>query len=54
MSCYGIVPDMARIETPAAAITIKPLNIVNNLIGNSHEALKAVGRVRRGVVKSKV
>ena len=51
MSCCGIAPDFAKIETPASTITIKNLKIVGNLIGSRKEALDAVDFVRRGAVK---
>lgn len=35
MSCCGIAPDYTRIETPAAAITIKNLKIMGNLMENT-------------------
>ena len=54
MSCCGIAPDMAKMETPTATIVIKNLKIVGNLIGSAKEALDAVDFVRRGVVKPKV
>lgn len=54
MSCSGIAPEFACMETPTATIVIKNLKIVGNLVGSAQEALEAVEFVTRGTVKPRV
>lgn len=54
LSCVGIPPEKAFVETPVSAIVIKGLKITGNLVGNHKECLEAVDLVRRGVVKPDV
>jgi len=54
LSCVGIPPGKAVIETGVSTIVIKGLHITGNLVGSLKECLEAVDFVRRGVVKSMV
>ncbi|KAK5010728.1 hypothetical protein LTR39_004659 [Cryomyces antarcticus] len=54
LSCVGIPPGKAFIETPVSSIVIKDLRITGNLVGSLKECLEAVELVRRGVVKPKI
>lgn len=54
LSCIGIPPGRAYIETPISSIVIKGLSVTGNLVGSLKECLEAVEMVRRGVVKPKI
>lgn len=54
LSCVGIPPRKAFIETPVSTIVIKGLRITGNLVGSLKECLEAVELVRRGIVKAHV
>jgi propanol-preferring alcohol dehydrogenase len=54
LSCIGIPPGKAFLETPIASIVIKGLHITGNLVGSLKECLEAVELVRSGAVKPKI
>lgn len=54
LSCVGIPPGKAFIETPVSTIVIKGLRITGNLTGSLKECMDAVELVRRGIVKPKI
>ena len=54
MSCVGIPPERAFIETPISTIVIKGLHITGNLVGSLKECLEAVDLVRSGAVKPRI
>lgn len=54
LSCVGIPPEKAFIETPVSTIVIKGLKIMGNLVGSHKECLEAVELVRLGAVKPDV
>ena len=54
LSCVGIPPGEAFIQTPVSTIVIKSLRVVGNLVGSLQECLEAVEFVRRGVVKPNI
>jgi propanol-preferring alcohol dehydrogenase len=54
LSCIGIPPGKAYLQTPVSSIVIKGLHITGNLVGSLKECLEAVELVRRGVVKPKI
>ena len=51
LSCVGIPPGRAFLETPISVIVSKGLRITGNLVGSLKECMEAVDLVRRGVVK---
>ena len=54
LSCVGIPPGRAYLETPIATIVIKGLRIVGSLVGSLKECLEAVELVRGGVVQPEI
>ena len=54
LSCVGIPPGRAYLETPIATIVIKGLWIVGSLVGSLKECLEAVELVREGVVRPEI
>jgi alcohol dehydrogenase, propanol-preferring len=51
LCCVGIPPGDVSLDTPIAAIVIKGLRIIGNLVGSMKETLEAVDFVRSGKVK---
>lgn len=51
LCCVGIPPGDVSLDTPIAAIVIKGLRIMGNLVGSMKETLEAVELVRSGKVK---
>ena len=54
LCCVGIPPGNVSLDTPIAAIVIKGLRIMGNLVGSMKETLEAVELVRTGKVKPHV
>ena len=58
LSCVGIPPGRAYLETPIATIVIKGLwivgSLVGSLVGTLKECLEAVELVREGVVRPEI
>lgn len=54
LCCVGIPPGDVSLDTPIAAIVIKGLRIMGNLVGSMKETLEAVELVRSGKVKPHV
>lgn len=54
LSCVGIPPRRACLETAIATIVIRGLKITGNLVGSLKECMEAVDIVKRGMVKPEI
>lgn len=54
LSCAGVPPGVAKLETPICNIIIKGLKICGNTVGSMKECMEAVDLTRRGLVKPEI